>query len=361
MIFPFIIGGSCNPQDVENTTETYTGGPTGGIYNVIFFEPVYNDDGSVELRIQFSDNRQSIYKYFYYIVIKRGSDIVKISDSIGAWTPFNDSILTLVITPSDDLTADYYTAYIYACYEGQFPSWDAFEHSYKVGTAYYDWDGGSGECDNQYYYVTAYQYGDDLVGVSANIKSRYGKLCKDGVGPEHAHSCVYAGVNYNSPAESLWAQSGFIKIREEGATNSIIGRYIEVQGLLWYFALDSLYHGSYEGAERIYKIKLDTNTASWYFYDNDIQWINPVTDSFWLDKMGNSIQWTGEIYGRETDMAGTWDNPCIIMECEFWHAGYETSTQAHIYPYNIYWSDSAEWFIDYISPTSVKIWDKYPQ
>lgn len=114
--------------------------------------------------------------------------------------------------------------------------------------------------------------------------------------------------------------------------------------------------------EVTYELRLDVNNGKWYFSDNGLEWA--VTESIpeWTGVTGNYVQWTGEIYCRETDMPGTNTSRCTLDMCNYicrwdstWRSPQFLETGSEVRT-----SDPAEWRINVKSQETIEIWDKVP-
>jgi hypothetical protein len=80
----------------------------------------------------------------------------------------------------------------------------------------------------------------------------------------------------------------------------------------------------------------------------------------WIGSVGNVVFWTGEIYGRESDMPGTYSDRCYFTDCQYqvdsiWNV-------AGFFSPGIYWDmdDINEWNYQRLNQTSFEIWDVHP-
>jgi len=227
-------------------------------------------------------------------------------------------------------------------------------------------------CTGSYYYVAGWRhpvYPTRIYGAQVKIKTRYGKLCGQGIEATPTHACAYVSIEQNYGLGGIWfAQVGYIKMRRDGDTSYFYGKYFEVDGTDWFRMEDSICADlscaniPQQGETHSYMIYLDKNTGSWSaYYDNANFYSYLVYDDIWTIG-GNRTQCSGEIYSKESDIPGTQGDPCVFSEYEvdtlglfgpdFISAGLEDSTLGT--------SDTCEWGYKYINSSEFEIWDKKP-
>lgn len=214
-------------------------------------------------------------------------------------------------------------------------------------------------CTPGWRYAAAVIENKPFYGIRASIDTRYGKLCGQGLDTNLTHSVVYVDINYDtivvsqSPPDTinLWVQTGYIKKRNWGDSSYFIGRYFEVEGEYYYRYIDSLITVPQEGITYAYEIQLFDTYGTWYGIFEGYTWFIWDNDSMWQYQPGNVAQWTAEIYGLETDMAGTINNPCQINNCQidtmsnnqFRYIGAGLSKN------DLYSNDWNKWWIEYVT------------
>ena len=174
-------------------------------------------------------------------------------------------------------------------------------------------------------------------------------------------SCAFADVSYEFQGGQYWAQSGFFRERPGAYSGYNRGRYFEIQGYGYRQQMDSILRVPAEGSEHNYRIEMNLYTGTWEAAYDDTVWFVWANDPFWQNTPGNSIQWTGEIYGYETDMPGTYTSPCTIKACSLKTTSSVFYQSAGIRSDSLFGSNFSEWQIQYMSPTQVNIWDVNPR
>jgi hypothetical protein len=178
-------------------------------------------------------------------------------------------------------------------------------------------------CTNQYngglrrYKAFAIKDLSNIVGAKAGIKTRLGSLCGDD--SSEAQSCAWVGIqNALEGYYTEFCQIGYMIKRWPGAyvDTSI---YVEVR------PIDSTLNGlwtSYddtslaEGQQLKYKCMTDPTKGDVDFYLEDTLLIG-LTLPIWQNRTLRFAAWVGEIDGRESDMPGTKDNPCLFNDCRY--------------------------------------------
>jgi Bacterial Ig-like domain (group 2) len=202
---------------------------------------------------------------------------------------------------------------------------------------------------------------DDLIGVKAKIKTRYGKLCceDEGCSTVDAFHVVYVNISNNS-AGLIWAQTGWGRERNAGSAAIKKYRYAEMRG-----TPDSPPSNNYDtgnapadGSTHEYRCDLNVATGKWDFLFDGTAWEH-FTDNGWKDQKGTDVQWTGEIYNKEDDMPGTSGDKCNFTECQYCIAG-SAYQDAGFVDADINSSDASEWGSERKSGTAFNMWDKKP-
>jgi hypothetical protein len=124
----------------------------------------------------------------------------------------------------------------------------------------------------------------------------------------------------------------------------------------------SLTETALPGTERTYELRLDVDNGKWYFSDNGLEWAETEPIPEWTGITGNYVQWTGEIYGRETDMPGTNSLRCTLNMCNY-TCRYDSTWRSPNFLNSgceVHTSDSTEWGVNPTSQESIEIWDKVP-
>ncbi len=171
-------------------------------------------------------------------------------------------------------------------------------------------------CTSGFFYAFAGKRTDNIVGVRAKIKTRWGKLCceDEGCNREHAGYAAYANVS-NQSGGLTWAQTGYVKQRDEGSTTAAEFRYAEMQGFLYHVTFDPA-NAPAEGSVHLYQCVLDGSRAKWTFTEDGVDW-QTFADYKWANTTGNAISYSGELHNKENDMPGTEPDKCEFTECQF--------------------------------------------
>ncbi len=216
----------------------------------------------------------------------------------------------------------------------------------------------------------------NAIGASATIKTRYGKLC--GVGfpvadTIKAQSNVFVTIQASINPKDIttnFIQMGYMHLREFSSVDTFV--YVEFLGLVNgnEYVIYKIKGSSFPSigtpipdSNYTYKVKFNPSSGSIFCYlDN-----NPVISqetSWWIGKTMRYATWQGEIDGRETDMAGTINNKCEIIDCSYikddyviYNASFDMNDNIGVTPQT--GNRPAEWGISY-EFSNLKIWDVFP-
>lgn len=212
------------------------------------------------------------------------------------------------------------------------------------------------------WYANAKKSVDKAIGVSAKIKTRYGKICceDEGCSTETGYHVVYVNVS-NSSGTVKWAQTGYGRERSAGSTAIKKYRYAEMNGDNYKVNYDTS-NAPAEGSVHTYECNLNKDTGKWTFLYDGSAWEN-YSDNYWKDKTGTDVQWTGEIFNKEDDMPGTAGDKCTFTECKYHREGHAYEGAGLVagdvgIPSPSH--DSNEWGEEWVSGTAFNIWDKKP-
>ncbi len=216
------------------------------------------------------------------------------------------------------------------------------------------------------HYANAKKSVADAIGVSAKIKTRYGKLSCEDEGCKHAaYHVVYVNVTGSSDSgDMIWAQTGYGRERTDGDASIKKYRYAEMNGDVYKVKYDSG-NPPAEGSSHVYQVVLNKSTGTWSFFQDGTKW-KAFADDGWKHRTGNLVQWTGEIFNKEDDMPGTSGDKCTFTECKTRVDGHAAFANANIQRGEVGQAstpgahDSAEWGEEYVSGTAINIWDKNP-
>jgi hypothetical protein len=206
-------------------------------------------------------------------------------------------------------------------------------------------------------YTYAYKAWTYLTGVSSTIGTRYGSLCCEPSGTRAAYQVAYANVSDNSGGSMRWAQSGWGRERHDGSTSIIEYRYAEVQGNSYQVNYDTADEPA-DGSSHTYKCELNPATGQWRFFYDGVSW-QQFTDTYWTNHLGNSFQYSGEIYNKEDDMPGTSTNRCRFQGCQYRVSG-GSYADAGLTAGDVSSDDSTQWGTSYVDGTTFDIWDVIP-
>jgi hypothetical protein len=210
-----------------------------------------------------------------------------------------------------------------------------------------------------YHYTTAFKTVANLVGVKASIKTRYGKLCCEGVATTAAHSVTYMNISM-AGTPLRWAQTGYGRARSPGSRTIANDHYLEVRGGAdeYFIQLDRVAPPP-EGSTHGYQITLDKSTGKWTAgYDANGTWFEHTSPG-WRNKTGATVQWTGEILNEDDDMSGTDADKCEFRGCAYQQDG-ASFTDAALTNTEVRSDDAPRWGVLRLSGTSFCIWDKAP-
>lgn len=197
-----------------------------------------------------------------------------------------------------------------------------------------------------------------LIGGKAKIKTRYMKICceDEGCNTDTGYHVVYVNVSNNS-GDMKWAQTGWGRERSAGSTAIKKYRYAEMQGDVYKVNYDTA-NAPADGTTHEYRCDLDKAAGKWTFSYDGTAWEN-YADNFWKNKTGTDVQWTGEIFNKEDDMAGTSGDKCKFTECQYCVEG-KAFKDAGLVAGDVNSDDASEWGAEHISGTEFNIWDKKP-
>ena len=384
MFISLIFFSSCDENSDTTETDQYEGPSGSGICDFSLYGPIENSDGSMYIEVSFSDGTGSdtlpVF-YYYFLILISSNGVIQPDINCGQFSPFYNMKDTIEYDfYSSDVPAGSYQVLIYAsrnstfnyfyCYYLYWEYPDSLDHSAIIGNITVKWeDSAYASCSGEWYYAFAAQTQGPYYGISASIKTRYGKLCGHGTLDSAAHACAYVDISFDSVINvtdtiHYWAQAGYIRKRLAGDIHYTYGRYFEIQNASEpYRYIDSIsQYVPQEGEFHGYMLILNDVNGTWLgIYDGNA-WFEWIGDTCWQSRGGNVIQWTAEIYRMETDMAGTVSDPCIIDSCmiDTLSGGYQHFLNANITSNNIGSYNWSQWFIRRVSATYLEIWDLIP-
>jgi len=114
---------------------------------------------------------------------------------------------------------------------------------------------------------------------------------------------------------------------------------------------------TYDGDVKNYYFTIDPAYGTSEVFFNGVRWMT-LAHNDWK-RTGETIWWGGEVMNYEDDMAGTFNNECIMRGCQYytgsWHYANSRSTIL-----NYRQTDDTEWQIYPQDDTTLYIWDKDP-
>ena len=221
-------------------------------------------------------------------------------------------------------------------------------------------------------YVQAQRHINYIVGVSADILTRYGKPCNYSTSYENAFNTVYCGISDTSGRNS--GQIGFGYERNY----NFFGKDTAVQ--FWYN--ETLYDGiranydlcTLDSAGKTpvtpqesfiysYKCELDPSNGIWYYIIIDafgsVDTVNTYPDAR-FNMTCKVATWAGEIYNYEDDMAGTFYDRCEISGLKYKTSG-GNYQNFQIATADSFSSDPNHWMFNKVNDTAFEIWDVIEQ
>jgi hypothetical protein len=337
---------------------------------VVFDSISFGDCCSIRYWFSISDSLGTPSSWYWPAMIKQNEAEITLAGE-GQRPPIWSDDIYLEINYIHEIEPEIYYFYVFRCENkedigvmenaegmGIVPEWHSINPSF--GSDCY-----TECCTGDKYYVTAKKDSvDNVVGARANIRARLGKLCGHGINTGYAVSASYIsiqakGVEYYE----YFAQTGCRLFRESGQTTSQFGLYFEISGPDLYKVYDTLIDGRpFDGDTATYQVELDPDTGTWTATFSGHNW-KITTDTYWVSHLGQSVQWTGEIRGWETDMPGTENDKCVMKDCQYKEIGNSNYYDAgfDIYYDHIGSDDLEQWEIDVFSDTRIRFWDVNPQ
>jgi hypothetical protein len=178
----------------------------------------------------------------------------------------------------------------------------------------------------------------------------------EGTGTAEAFQTAYVNISNNS-GKVKWAQLGYTRRRDAGATTPVKYRKAEVMGNTYKLLRDTA-NAPADDSIHDYRIELDKSTGTWSFIDDGSTFFT-YTDAFWTNNLGTDVQWTGEILNYEDDMPGTDADKCSFTECQYKIDG-GIYQDAGLTSSDVMSDDQNQWGAEWISGTALNIWDKHP-
>ena len=204
-----------------------------------------------------------------------------------------------------------------------------------------------------------------MIGIKADILTKYGTLCNEGFSTDYAGSFVFVNVARSEPISKYgqaWAQTGYCFWRSEGSSTKYYSTYAEVcNGDTANWDFYTIYDP--ELTIHTYECKLDVSTGVWHFHkDNVEEFVNSSfiqIPAYWAGTTAIRAHWQAEIHNQEDDMVGTYSSRCIISNCQYDNGtGY---IHCEYVPSDLVDSDNRnEWQIERLDSNVIEIWDVNP-
>ena len=228
--------------------------------------------------------------------------------------------------------------------------------------------GSCAESQEKKFYAGAPKYVTDCIGSFATITTNNVVLdCESKNATFEDGSWVFTGVTrfVENPtiANTLWAQTGYRRTRNEGGSRVFWDRFCEVKhGPNIPGDIHVAVQAFPTPGTHTYESRLNTDNGLWTFKYDGTDWYHYAGDpAGWTGKTGNRIEYNGEISHKLTQMAG---KPPEAQKCKFTVCRYHTTAQLFINPNlngNDLWNyDAAEWGEEVVAVDAVNIWDKKP-
>ncbi len=108
---------------------------------------------------------------------------------------------------------------------------------------------------------------------------------------------------------------------------------------------------------------METDSTRWWRFFVDGSVLDSLgPDPVWEATYGESARYGGEVYGLESDMAGTQSDPCTISDCQLKRNGqsyqYTTFNSGSVKRDT---TDGNEWWIWYPDDVTLRVYDKNPK
>ncbi|MCH7719918.1 MAG: hypothetical protein IH988_02860 [Planctomycetes bacterium] len=198
-------------------------------------------------------------------------------------------------------------------------------------------------------------------------------LCGEPTSSEIASSNAWVGVTKylgTNHENWLWAQMGYKRFRNAGATNIQVRRYAETKGGLGPIIpgvnYDEFVGSAPSSGIHVYSCYLVTQVAgTWRYEEDEGVLFHQTTYPAWTGVTGTKYQWVAEILNKEDAMVGTPQGqglgPCDFIDYK-WIESWGGWQPANIQPDDRHTDDAGEWGIapGLIPATQFKVWDVKP-
>lgn len=195
------------------------------------------------------------------------------------------------------------------------------------------------------------------------IRTRETTLCGESFGESAtAGSLAWVGVTYVGD-QPRWGQIGYARTRKKiDHTKTVYRRpYAETQGadpVNEYEFFSPPAPGLLSGL-REYECYLYIPLFGTWQYSYDGQIYRQVSIQSWVFATGNRCSYQAEIWNPKDQMVGTAALKCDWTGCQQQRNSGDWENTAFT-PQDALTDDPNEWGIDYLSPTSFRVWDKNP-
>ncbi len=326
------------------------------------------DDCYERVKLRFSESNQGTR--VYWIGIEKNSKILAHGEGIWLTGGFSNVVHYIDVNYTHNLIfGNKYDYYVYAC-----------SNKNKVGNI-----GAASsragpiplQLSSQWNYSDCYktcctegrkytQLQNDISGLNgleARIKTRYGKVCSEGVGPDDGFGVVNCSLKKTN--QPMWGQIGYGYERyHDWVIQTIYYWYWEVKesGPIPRYRYEDFCCPllPLEGDVHLYRCELDETNGLWkFFMDDTINWVDTVYSADWFVTAGLAVI-SGEILNFEDDMAGTFSDKCHITDCRYRISG-QGFQNFYLQSNHFVSDDLNEWGIQRVSGNAFNIWDKNPQ
>ena len=215
--------------------------------------------------------------------------------------------------------------------------------------------------------------GDDLIGASAKMTSKFGALCNSDTSfngfsvswVAAAKDTVVYNYSEGKNDSMIWAQTGYIRRKFKGSWGWFDTRYYEMNSNMYKSIVEVYKPPLTYGSIHKYSVELDTSSGKWsYYFDQQLQ--NDFLDTFliWQQTKCNRAVFSGEILNTYDDMPGTVNDKNEITECQIKPSSSSIFIDTDFSrPGTLFWmiTNTNEWRVDTTGNNSLVTWDVNPQ
>jgi len=165
-----------------------------------------------------------------------------------------------------------------------------------------------------------------LVGYECQITAKATVLPCEGTATFEAFSATWTGVT--KADVSKWCQVGFTRRRY--SPNTAINFWTKVEVRAGPNAADYYYHTHAApaiGSNHTYRGELDPDTGKWEVFVDGAR-IDQFTNAGWINDTGDRVDYQGEVYDQNSQIAGTSGDHCSFSACRYRTATRRSSSSA---------------------------------